>query len=77
MCVTRFLLSGLPFKPGYRRYKILGVQGVDDYRSIHEVISRRYRKLSDENEVFPDILLIDGEPQKRRIRIHFSVGQAF
>jgi excinuclease ABC subunit C len=57
--VVQFI-DGLPFKPGYRRYKILGVQGVDDYRSIHEVISRRYRKLSDENEVFPDILLIDG-----------------
>jgi excinuclease ABC subunit C len=57
--VVQFL-DGLPFKPGYRRYKIVGVQGVDDFRSIHEVISRRYRKLADENEVFPDILLIDG-----------------
>jgi excinuclease ABC subunit C len=53
-------LDGLPFKPGYRRYKIRGVAGVDDFRSIHEVIARRYRRLSDENEVFPDILLIDG-----------------
>jgi excinuclease ABC subunit C len=57
--VVQFL-DGLPFKPGYRRYKIAGVQGVDDFRSIHEVIARRYRKLSDEDEVFPDILLIDG-----------------
>ena len=57
--VVQFL-DGLPFKPGYRRYKIAGVQGVDDFRSIHEVIARRYKKLSDENEVFPDILLIDG-----------------
>ncbi len=57
--VVQFL-DGLPFKPGYRRYKILGVQGVDDFRSIHEVISRRYKRLVDEDEVFPDILLIDG-----------------
>lgn len=57
--VVQFL-DGLPFKPGYRRYKIQGVQGIDDFRSIHEVISRRYRRLSDEDEVFPDILLIDG-----------------
>ncbi|HUE70248.1 MAG TPA: excinuclease ABC subunit UvrC [Pirellulaceae bacterium] len=57
--VVQFL-DGLPFKPGYRRYKILGVQGVDDFRSIHEVIARRYRSLSDEQSVFPDILLIDG-----------------
>ena len=57
--VVQFL-DGLPFKPGYRRYKIVGVQGIDDFRSIHELIARRYRKLSDQDEVFPDILLIDG-----------------
>lgn len=57
--VVQFL-DGLPFKPGYRRYKINGVAGIDDFRSLHEVVSRRYRKLSDEDEVFPDLLLIDG-----------------
>jgi excinuclease ABC subunit C len=57
--VVQFL-DGLPFKPGYRRYKIQGVEGVDDFRSIHEVISRRYKRMSDELETFPDILLIDG-----------------
>jgi excinuclease ABC subunit C len=57
--VVQFL-DGLPFKPGYRRYKIRGVAGIDDFRSIHEVIARRYRRLSDNQEVFPDILLIDG-----------------
>jgi excinuclease ABC subunit C len=53
-------LDGLPFKPGYRRYKIRQVQGIDDFRSIHEVVARRYRRLADQNEGFPDILLIDG-----------------
>lgn len=53
-------LDGLPFKPGYRRYKIRGVAGVDDFRSIHEVVARRYKRLHSESEVFPDILLIDG-----------------
>jgi excinuclease ABC subunit C len=53
-------LDGLPFKPGYRRYKINGVQGIDDFRSIHEVVSRRFRRLSDEQETFPDLLMIDG-----------------
>jgi excinuclease ABC subunit C len=57
--VVQFL-DGLPFKPGYRRYKITGVSGIDDFRSIHEVIARRYKRLSEEDEVFPDILLIDG-----------------
>lgn len=53
-------LDGLPFKPGYRRFKIRGVDGVDDFRSIHEVVARRFKRLSDTSEVFPDILLIDG-----------------
>jgi excinuclease ABC subunit C len=53
-------LDGLPFKPGYRRYKIQNVEGIDDFRSIHEVISRRFRRLSDDQDAFPDLLMIDG-----------------
>lgn len=53
-------LDGLPFKPGYRRFKIKTVKGVDDFASMREVVSRRFRRLRDEDEVFPDILLIDG-----------------
>lgn len=53
-------LDGLPFKPGYRRYKIREVEGIDDFRSIHEVVARRYRRLLDAGEPFPDIILIDG-----------------
>ncbi len=53
-------LDGLPFKPGYRRYRIQEVAGIDDFRSIHEVISRRFRRLADEQNAFPDLLMIDG-----------------
>ncbi|MCH2180036.1 MAG: excinuclease ABC subunit UvrC [Mariniblastus sp.] len=53
-------IDGLPFKPGYRRFKIKEVKGIDDFRSIHEVVSRRFQRLYDEQDVFPDILLIDG-----------------
>ncbi|MCA9189200.1 MAG: excinuclease ABC subunit UvrC [Pirellulaceae bacterium] len=53
-------IDGLPFKPGYRRFKIRMVDGIDDFRSIHEVVARRYQRLRDESEVFPDIVLIDG-----------------
>ena len=53
-------IDGLPFKHGYKRYRIRSVEGVDDYASIHEVIARRFRRLSQEGEAFPDILLIDG-----------------
>ncbi len=53
-------VDGLPFKPGYRRYRIKTVQGVDDFASIREVVSRRFRRLKEEEAPFPDILLIDG-----------------
>jgi len=52
-------IDGLPFKPGYRRYKIRTVEGIDDFASIREVVSRRFRR-SDEEQAYPDILLIDG-----------------
>ena len=57
--VVRFL-DGLPFKPGYRRYRIRGVQGPDDYRSMHEVVGRRYGKMHHDGEALPDLILIDG-----------------
>jgi excinuclease ABC subunit C len=53
-------LDGLPFKPGYRRFRIRDVEGIDDYASIREVVARRFRKLSDDGDIFPDVLLIDG-----------------
>ncbi len=53
-------IDGLPFKPGYKRFKIRGVEGIDDFASIHEVVARRFKRLSDEGEVFPDVLLVDG-----------------
>ena len=53
-------IDGLPFKPGYRRYKIKSVKGIDDYASIREVVSRRIQGLQERDEPFPDIFLIDG-----------------
>ncbi len=53
-------IDGLPFKPGYRRYKISSVKGVDDYASIREVVSRRIQGLQERDEPFPDIFMIDG-----------------
>ena len=53
-------IDGLPFKPGYRRYKIKSVTGVDDYASIREVVSRRVQGLQERDEPFPDIFMIDG-----------------
>lgn len=53
-------IDGLPFKPGYKRFKIESVQGVDDFASMREVVTRRFLRLTQEGESFPDLLLIDG-----------------
>jgi excinuclease ABC subunit C len=53
-------IDGLPFKHGYKRYKIRTVQGVDDFAAIREVVSRRFLRLAKESESLPDVLLIDG-----------------
>ncbi|QEH36825.1 UvrABC system protein C [Aquisphaera giovannonii] len=53
-------VDGLPFKPGYRRYRIKTVRGIDDFASIREVVTRRIQGLQERDEPFPDIFLIDG-----------------
>lgn len=53
-------IDGLPFKHGYKRFRIKTVKGVDDFASMREVVSRRLRRLNQEGEPLPDILLIDG-----------------
>ncbi|MEQ9410005.1 MAG: excinuclease ABC subunit UvrC [Fuerstiella sp.] len=53
-------IDGLPFKHGYRRFRIKSVEGVDDFASMREVITRRFRRLTQDGESFPDLLLIDG-----------------
>lgn len=53
-------VDGIPFKPGYRRFRIKTVRAVDDYLMIREVVRRRYARLRDEEGVFPDVILIDG-----------------
>ena len=69
-------IDGLPFKPGYRRYRIREVDGIDDYASMYEVVSRRFARLSDEGEMFPDILLIDGGKGQLGKAIKAFEGQA-
>ena len=53
-------IDGMPFKPGYKRFRIRNVEGVDDFSSIYEVVARRFQRLQDEGQSFPDILLVDG-----------------
>jgi len=53
-------IDGKPFKKGYRRFRIQTVEGIDDYAMIREVIARRYRYAATGEELYPDVILIDG-----------------
>jgi excinuclease ABC subunit C len=53
------LRDGEPDKAGYRRYKVKGVAGQDDFAMLHEVVTRRLRRAIQEGH-FPDLLVIDG-----------------
>jgi len=57
--LVRFI-DGKPFKSGYRRFKIKTVEGMDDYAMIKEVVQRRYRYAAGGEELYPDVILIDG-----------------
>ena len=53
-------IDGLPFRPGYKRFRIRTVEGIDDPAAIREVVARRFSRLQQEDQPFPDVLLIDG-----------------
>ena len=52
-------IDGRPLKSQYRRYKIKTANN-DDYASIREVVSRRYREAGQGHELYPDLIIIDG-----------------
>jgi excinuclease ABC subunit C len=52
-------IDGRPFKDGYRRYRIRTATN-DDYMAIREVVSRRYREAGEGQELYPDVIVIDG-----------------
>ena len=53
-------IDGKPRKKEYRKYKIKTVKGVDDFKSISEVVYRRYNRIINEKGQLPDLILIDG-----------------
>ena len=44
----------------YRKYRIRNVSGPDDYSALREAVRRRYRRLLDEEQAIPHLILIDG-----------------
>ncbi|MGB8468587.1 MAG: helix-hairpin-helix domain-containing protein, partial [Candidatus Sulfotelmatobacter sp.] len=47
-------------KSGYRKFIIRTVEGVDDFASMREVVTRRYKRLQQEEKPMPSLVLIDG-----------------
>lgn len=47
-------------KQAYRKFKVKTVSGVDDFASMREVVTRRYRRLIEEKKELPSLVLIDG-----------------
>src|SRR5271167_1574012 len=47
-------------KSAYRKFIIRGITGVDDFASMREVVTRRYKRVQDEEQKMPSLVLIDG-----------------
>lgn len=52
--------NGKPSKKDYRHFNIKTVEGPNDFASMEEVVFRRYRRLLDENQPLPQLIIIDG-----------------
>jgi excinuclease ABC subunit C len=52
--------NGEPDKSNYRRFKVKTVQGINDFATMTEVVHRRYKRLLDEKQSLPQLIIIDG-----------------
>jgi excinuclease ABC subunit C len=52
--------DGKPSKKDYRHFNIKTVEGPDDFASMEEVVFRRYKRMLDENQPLPQLIIIDG-----------------
>ncbi|SFN44317.1 Excinuclease ABC subunit C [Bizionia echini] len=52
--------NGKPSKKDYRHFNIKTVEGPDDFASMEEVVFRRYKRLLDEKQSLPQLIIIDG-----------------
>jgi excinuclease ABC subunit C len=52
--------NGRPYRAEYRKFKVKTVDGVDDFASMREVVTRYFRRRLDEGKRLPDLVVIDG-----------------
>lgn len=53
-------VDGRARKREYRHFKITGIEGPNDFAMMQQVVTRRFKRLIEENKPFPDLLLVDG-----------------
>ncbi|MEO6453394.1 MAG: excinuclease ABC subunit UvrC [Ginsengibacter sp.] len=52
--------NGVPDKTNYRRFNVKTVTGINDFATMKEVVLRRYKRVLNENQSFPQLIIIDG-----------------
>jgi excinuclease ABC subunit C len=52
--------NGKPSKKDYRHFNIKTVEGPDDFASMYEALTRRYKRMIEEKQPFPQLIVIDG-----------------
>jgi excinuclease ABC subunit C len=52
--------NGEPSKADYRHYNVKTVVGINDFATMNEVVTRRYKRLKEEQQSFPQLVIIDG-----------------
>ena len=52
--------KGEPSKKDYRHFNVKTVEGINDFASMKEAVFRRYKRLKEENQDFPQLIIIDG-----------------
>ncbi|PZR29755.1 MAG: excinuclease ABC subunit C [Citrobacter freundii] len=52
--------NGEPSKKDYRHFNVKTVEGINDFASMKEAVYRRYKRLRDEQQSFPQLVIIDG-----------------
>lgn len=62
--------QGYPNTSLYRRFNIKSVEGIDDFRSMKETLTRRYQHCLDGQEPLPQLILIDGGP----VQLEFAIA---
>lgn len=52
--------QGIPAKNDYRKFNVKTVEGINDFATMKEAVYRRYKRLKDEEQPFPQLVIIDG-----------------